>query len=250
MWRVNQQLLASGQFSEINSYYYYKLYKACNPDIDAGIKIVRSPTGNVDFASEIFAADCLVLEANETAILGANHLQMFLSEALSHVPTTGDEKPFSYESYQPYRRGEALSFRAGDPLRCKDAALAGFGGSEPGGAWTDGSRSSIRLTLQNESCDLRLTAQLAAFTHPERLPKQSARIFVNGHFAAEWQFTEVTDTFREATIRREWLAESGQIELVFEIERPMSPEHLRVSSDPRSLGLMFKSLTIDKIERN
>jgi alginate O-acetyltransferase complex protein AlgJ len=82
-----------GQYSDINFYFYYKMYKT--REIDGHSNIVRKPSDSVDFRREIFAADCLLLELNETTGAAApeQFLSVFLKDALAHLPDPAAPRP-------------------------------------------------------------------------------------------------------------------------------------------------------------
>jgi SGNH hydrolase-like domain, acetyltransferase AlgX len=91
-WSLLQQFSASGQFSNINCYFYYKMYKA--REIGEYSQRVRTPATPVDFGREIFAADCLLLEINEATAAASEHfLSVFLKDALAHLPDPAAPKP-------------------------------------------------------------------------------------------------------------------------------------------------------------
>ena len=250
MWRIIHQLNATEQFSEIDGYCYYRLYKICNFDMDKGpTGLVREPTGDVDFAREIYGADCLVLEVNEAVIPGANHLKTFLREALDHVPANDERKPFLYESFQPYRWGESLSFRASDAASWKKPSLIGFVPFGKHSTWMQGLTASLRLSVPPTSRDLLLKAQVKAPISLPNLPQQNLRILANGIPAGEWRFTDDKSTSREVTIRKECLGENGQLVLGFEVIRPESPTNKETSRKSPDLGLSFESLVITEADR-
>jgi hypothetical protein len=86
-WELIRQLSASRQFSEIDFFFYYKLYEACA--VNGNIFEVRTPGTPIDFKSEIFAANCLLLEINEGGALSSDHhLAAFVADALAHLPNT------------------------------------------------------------------------------------------------------------------------------------------------------------------
>lgn len=91
-WALLRQFKASGQFSDINFYFYYKLYKT--REIVGNSKIVRKPATPIDFNREVFAADCLLLEINESAAVAPIHdLSVFIKDALAHLPDPAAPKP-------------------------------------------------------------------------------------------------------------------------------------------------------------
>ncbi len=84
-WQLARLLSQSGQFSEIDVHFYYRLYQS---RVVQG-EIIRGPDGPPqDFAREILGADCLLLELNEASAPTAGHyLDIFLQDALAHLPT-------------------------------------------------------------------------------------------------------------------------------------------------------------------
>jgi len=101
MWKLCGLLSESRQFSEIDCFYYYKLLK--KTFVDGKSRVTAEPVQSINFDREIFAADNLVLEINESVIPSApNHLINFTADALEHLPAEGSPKePFLYENPQP-----------------------------------------------------------------------------------------------------------------------------------------------------
>ena len=84
-WALTRDFSMCGQYSNINCFFYYKMYKT--REVDGFSRIVRKPTEDVDFGREIFSADCLLLELNETSAIAPEHfLSAFLKDALAHLP--------------------------------------------------------------------------------------------------------------------------------------------------------------------
>ena len=96
-WELIRQLSASQQFSEVDFYFHYNQYKSCG--VDGIFSTVRTPGIPLDFGSEIFAADCLLLEINEaSAIFSEHHLSAFIGDALAHLPEAcAGRQPFRFE---------------------------------------------------------------------------------------------------------------------------------------------------------
>jgi hypothetical protein len=92
VWALTRDFSMCGQYSDINCFFYYKMYKT--REIDGQSNIVRKPTESVNFGREIFAADCLLLEINEaTAANPEQFLSVFLKDALAHLPDPAGPKP-------------------------------------------------------------------------------------------------------------------------------------------------------------
>ena len=96
-WELMRQLSKSRQFSEIDSYFYYKRSKICA--VDGTLSLVRAPGTPKDFAREIFAANCLLLEINEAeAPSPEHHTSVFVADALAHLPDpSAPRQPFLSE---------------------------------------------------------------------------------------------------------------------------------------------------------
>jgi SGNH hydrolase-like domain, acetyltransferase AlgX len=91
-WSVLHVLQESAQFSAIGFYFYYWQWKMLIAE-NRWDK-VRAPASPIDFRSEIFAADCLLLEINEgNAVSPEHHLSVFVKEALAHLPDPAARKP-------------------------------------------------------------------------------------------------------------------------------------------------------------
>jgi len=103
IWRMTDFLNDSRQFSEIDCFYYYKVRK--KSFYDGKSRIISEPVQSVDFDREIFAADNLVLEINESFISNIpNHLDKFTTDALQHAATSPNPSPapaYLYENTQP-----------------------------------------------------------------------------------------------------------------------------------------------------
>jgi hypothetical protein len=83
-WAPIRQLKASRQFTAIDFFFYYNLFKWREADDVSGK--VRTPAVPLDFDHEVFGVDCLLLEINEASSLyPEHHLSAFLKDALAHL---------------------------------------------------------------------------------------------------------------------------------------------------------------------
>ncbi len=81
-WSLIKQLSATGEFSEVDFFYYYRLSKS--RAVNGELVKVRAPAAPLDFEREIFGADSLVLELNESsAPYSEHHLSAFVGDALA-----------------------------------------------------------------------------------------------------------------------------------------------------------------------
>ena len=96
VWKMLTMMGASRQFSEIEFYSYYKVAK----HIMYGDQVIwiATPAPSLNFESDIFAADALVLEINEEYIRNQRDLTEFLRDALAVLPDPSAPKAsFHYE---------------------------------------------------------------------------------------------------------------------------------------------------------
>ena len=235
-------LAACGQFAEIDNYFYYKNenQKICFYDGD----LVTVPVGEMNFAREIFAADCLMLEIDEVHVGHSPFLQEFVADALKHLPEIQAPQTFVSDLFAPCVFGRALSFRRGDLGEIKRNALKGFSEPEPPGTWTEGSRSVMRLALPATDRDLIVRFVSAAFVPPGR--SQHVRIIANDEQVGDLHITEGTLREYEFLIPAR-LVTKDKLVLRFEIDQPTSPSETGISGDVRKLTLFFVSLTVDVI---
>ena len=146
----------------------------------------------------------------------------------------------------PYELGTALDFsaqgNAGIYMR------EGFSRPEAWGTWTDGDRAVLALHLaQAPPGGLELRLSLAAFVGL-RHPSIEAAVRANGvrigteRFDRRGERRDVTLKVPPAALARG----DGSLVLEFDIDEPASPAGLGVSTDPRSLGLAFYRLVLDR----
>ncbi|MEP6821074.1 MAG: hypothetical protein ABI946_01865 [Chthoniobacterales bacterium] len=90
-WQLARLLSKSGQFSQIDVQYYYRLYQA---RVLHGVTY-RGPEGPPqNFARETFGADCLLLEFNDASVpLPGHYLDDFLQDAIAHLPAAASHSP-------------------------------------------------------------------------------------------------------------------------------------------------------------
>jgi hypothetical protein len=91
-WSLLHVLHESHQFSEIGFFFHY--WRSKTLSVEGGWTKVREPATPIDFPSEIFAADCLILESNEVTLLTPEtHITGFLKDALANLPDPKSPKP-------------------------------------------------------------------------------------------------------------------------------------------------------------
>ena len=246
-----RQFANSGQFSEIDLFYYYKAVKACLPrsfkddfysDLDNSLAAVSKPVKSINFKREIFGSDCLILEVNEALMNDMPHLKMFLADANKDISTASRE-PFQYESALPYGWGETISFRAQDAGRLHSGYLDGYSAAEKVGTWTDGKKATLRLHPPAPSGDILLEAELEPMVDPKSFSEQRVKVCVNDKQIGEWRVPPGIRHYK-ARIPKEYVAREEILALQFNISNPTSPSNLGTSTDKRRLGISVASVRL------
>jgi hypothetical protein len=153
--KMMELLATSAHFSELEYYFYYKMSQSSGTDGE--VHRIAAPTPALNFQTDVFAADALVLEANEEVLPAmAPHLQSFLHDALAALPDPHEAKaPFHYLSRTNYRWGDTLSFVANQhPI--DTAAISGFSQLTAGGAATEGPLATVRMNVPIPPDDMEL----------------------------------------------------------------------------------------------
>lgn len=248
---VAGHLSASGQFAEVDSFFYYKQDKKCF--MNGELKLLKSPVPQVDFDREIFASDFLIMEINESFLdfTDDSYVIPFIDDALSHLKSwNGVRLPFLRESEQhmAYRPGRKISFRADDhPFGQARSCLSGFADCEAAATWTQGPVATLKLSLPPPKHDLRLDANVGAFIHLPQLPAQIVQVHANDQWLGEWKITDPGETRRQAIIPKEFVGTSGKLTLRFDIANPTSPASLGIDEDHRKLGIWFSRLKLSEV---
>ncbi len=240
-WKMLDMLNDSRQFSEVDFYYYYLRSKHCG--LRGELHEVASPVPPLNFNTDIFAADALVLEINEQSLPDPAHLAAFLRDALASAPDPRAGKaPFHYESRMFYQWGDTLTFGPGEhPVN--PAAVTGFTEVGDLGAYTQGSVASLHLIAAPPPEAMVLEVKAGAFLVGGRLTKQRVTVCANGHPAGEWVWKDAAPAWRDMVIPKEFLT-GDEVLLEFRIARPGSPAEFGISADPRMLGIDISSLRL------
>lgn len=127
-----------------------------------------------------------------------------------------------------------------DPAATWDVLEDGWSTMEKGGLWTSGKCSKMRFNPGHPGRPVRLEFTVDPFTNA-RWPTQETDVYVNGRLMASWILSGGRRTM--ALDLGKDLGE-GDIEIIFEHRRAMSPEKLGLSADPRELALFFSQMTV------
>ncbi len=241
-WKLLSMLDASGQFSELDQYFYYGRSKSCQ--VDGEKHEIAKPAPPIHFDTDVFAADALVLEVNEQTLhTPAAHLTSFLHDALAVLPDPhAPRAPFHYESRMDYHWGDTLSFVANQhPVSI--GSTRGFTTPGADGSRTVGPVASLHFVAPPPAQDMVLEVEAGAFLVDRRLPAQRISVSANGHAVGEWVWTDPQPSRRELVIPKEFLG-GGQISLEFRVARPGSPAEFGLGRDTRKYGMIVSSIRL------
>ncbi len=144
-----------------------------------------------------------------------------------------------------YVLGQKLDFNQDHVLRYLGK---GWSHKESWGIWTDGSSAELRLVLDEPPTDGEFELFLKIQLFPPR--KQKIRVSLNGT-----QIGEISTDLNEVRLGTETKEVCFSLDgtllrkenlVVFEIEKPTSPQELGNSRDPRKLGLGMLSFQINR----
>ncbi len=245
LWNLLTEIDSSRQFGETEFYFYYKNSKNCV--VDAEWHTVEAPVAPVNFTTDVFAADALVLEANEQILDdGAQHLRSFLRDALASPPDPhAAGVPFHSLSRMAYRWGDKLPFVLSRPDAVRETALTGFLPLTDVGADSVGPLAKVRLaTPPPPAGDAILEIESGAYLADGKLPEQRVRVLVNGRDLGEWVWrTGNSDQRREVRVPAACLG-GGKIDIEFLVAHPCAPADYGISPDRHPYGLLLTSLCL------
>jgi alginate O-acetyltransferase complex protein AlgJ len=241
---IDALMSISAQFAEIDVYFYYNVNKVFQRDGETTVLPIRA----MNFARDIFAADCLILEINESLLNNADALNAFLNDALEHLPELDQPRQsFAAEAYADVQFDEPISFEAAKPNLIKSAAVSGFSVIEPLGRWSDGDQASVRLTLPPADSDIKVTATARPFLRPG--VGQAVRVYANDHLVAEWSMKESKYVTREFRVPAKFIRRQRLV-LRFDIMYPTSHAELKQSDDVRKLGIFLAQIIVEGVAEN
>ncbi len=115
--------------------------------------------------------------------------------------------------------------------------------------WSRASRATLDIPLDPPPGNLAFTVTLIPNIQPEVLPRQRIGVLANGKKVADWVADDKRGMQFSAFIPRE-LAESGHIEITFELPDAASPQKLGFGAGSRDLAIALFSFRLDLIESN
>ncbi len=238
-WKLAEVMQESGQFSEIHSYFYYKLRKTCYLRDYSPLMVAPAPALNI--AGDIFGADLLILEVNESN-LQMQFLKRFVEDVLAFARAHPGKKAAFPTETLPVYWGETLRFAAGQGTAAR--FTHGLFQADPQGVWMDGKECLLRVAGPEPASDLLLTARLSALSAPGSTPP-SARLYVNGTQVADWTFPNEAPLNHTALIPRD-LAKDGRMALRLVVDKTVTPASLGANEVIRALGLHLEEITLEE----
>ena len=240
----NALMSSSAQFAEIDVYFYYNVEKVVQRD---GATTFL-PARPLNFARDIFAADCLILEINESMLNNAHALKAFLNDAIAHLPELDQPRQsFGAEAFADIQFNEPISFKTVQPNLIKATAISGFSVMEPHGTWSDGERATVRLTLPPGNSDLKVSATALPFIRPGI--GQSVRVYANDHLVDEWSMTDPEFATREFRVPANFIRRQRLV-LRFDIAYPTTHSEVTQSEDIRRLGIFLAQLNVENVRED
>lgn len=127
----------------------------------------------------------------------------------------------------------------------------GWGDPEEEHSWTVANYASMEIPLNKSASDLILSAIIRPHAFPGKIPKQDITLFVNDHKLTTWSLDGPAGFSQyRLHIPSKLISSLGgkPLTLGFKIPYATSPLEIQTSSDPRKLGVAFKSLTLSEIQ--
>jgi hypothetical protein len=134
-----------------------------------------------------------------------------------------------------YQWGEVLRF--GSKGNAQSNQAEGWSTPEEGFAWTDGSRTTVVLSVSPPQKAIRLKMLVSAYVKPDLLKKQRVRVLVNRQPAADWVFENRDFGVWEATVPQNFFNDQKRTVITFELPDSIAPSTIGDGEDRRQLGL-------------
>jgi hypothetical protein len=234
--------LATNQNMTLNSYYKARL---TTKELDLHCKTIPEAVkkGHVDPDAVYVVNKEFLAAMAEAGVTSHRCARVDGYNVCTRDPTGGGVRPYWLTLRESYRtiaivvfdtRGQAQGYEAG-----------GWAGPEDWGTWTEGPEATLIIPLAKvPQDDLLLLADTGAFVGNQH-PQQEVDLLVNGVLVAQWSFRlqESVDE-RRAVIPADVGRRENPMRVTFRIHHPTSPAHVRLSDDPRLLGLSMRRLRI------
>ena len=120
---------------------------------------------------------------------------------------------------------------------------------EKWGRWSNGKEVVLTFAPKEKADSYQISFEINPYVN-QKHQKQTVQIFAADEKLAEWHF-EYGKSKPKLTFDypKKYLSAAGEITLRFEIEKPISPYELGLSSDKRKLGIGFVKMTVKAIKK-
>lgn len=146
-----------------------------------------------------------------------------------------------------YRPGSIISFmKSGNSGQFQSGPWS----AEAWGAWTTGQTAHLVLPLPYvPRNDLILVGLVKAYVN-ERNPRQEIEVLANGRTIDRWVFRDRNRHKKRTIIPASCLGEFAAkplLRITFQVKNPVSPAELKLSADPRPLGLGVYEIVVREL---
>lgn len=178
---------------------------------------------------------------SRTSLFVSGRLIVLFSCAL--LSSCGKDDPDAIEAAQPpthvYRLGETITF--GIRGKSHRHILTGWGDTEPGFRWSDGSAAALAFRMPATHAGVTLEVEATALTRQPQLPSQPVDVVIEGEKIAHWEVGE-RKTYRAVVPEHLLSREPTDWIVDFYIPKAVSPARLGMGADFRRLGLQVFEL--------
>lgn len=176
---------------------------------------------------------------SDTRLLGLSVTTLVLEKAAPSPPPKS--------SVREYQLGTVIDFKSGSSdSTCVRYCGEGWARPEPQGTWTDGEMATLRLGIRAQlKSDLTLRITAAPFLTPAQ-SRQKVHATVNGVELGVWNMAAPAMQDWQVVIPEAIAFRTGDLDIVFGIETPVSPATAGLGADTRRLGISLAALVVDK----
>lgn len=158
-------------------------------------------------------------------------------EDYGYVVTPLEHRDYLALPASVYHLGSVISFmKSGNSVQFQSGPWS----AEPWGAWTTGHAAHLVFPLPYvPKKDLILVGLVKAYVN-ERNPRQEIEVLGNGRPIDRWVFRDGSTHKKRIIIPASYLGEFAAkplLRITFQVKNPVSPAELKLSADPRLLGL-------------
>ena len=136
--------------------------------------------------------------------------------------------------------GTEVSFGAGG--NAEPFQVSGWSETETQFTWTEGTSAVLAMRVSPTTDRVMLRMKLAGLTKDPELPFQPVEVYVNDRKVADWQVAKPAGF--SAAIPQEMTRHGGLLRITLKIPKAASPKALKMSVDPRVLGVQCSDLRL------